>query len=569
MGGTQTDGSGKHAVQQAGASGAASAVPPPVLGSVSDSELDAAISVLRTDKNLTLAPAPAPTARLGATTEHLLRSASRPHHSTALAAAREEAARHAWFVALGGRVVGPLELAALRSHWDQGELGPDSLCWREGFEGWQPVCHVTALSEVLAPSPQAPVSARHMVPVERTEAPGFQLKGAEALRGLSRATPPPLAPEVASELPPSLEPEPVTAPAAPALLDPVPLVHAVVDAAGAHPVVPAQVEVRIRGGMWLALGGGLVGGVLVALVLWGLGLSRGTGAAFPFHTGSPDAATPASTSTAVTSTPTPSPIPASVAGVPAVETSKSAGAVPRVALETSAASGGAPFFTVPWWNADVGVAAAAVPGPMTAMPTSPAPLAKPVPAPVEAATSTKPAAVAPRPVVAVPALRKQAKVDVALAQETPARAEPREDPAPANEEPDEDLGLDEDFARELDGPPNGAKAVARRTVWVPPEPTNTQTPASLTQSDIFAVVLANKGDVAGCVSAGKAPNAEQGKRVVVRWSIAPSGKVKDVVTETAEFQGTALAHCLETKIRSWTFPKHREQGGAVRFPFVF
>ncbi len=72
-----------------------------------------------------------------------------------------------------------------------------------------------------------------------------------------------------------------------------------------------------------------------------------------------------------------------------------------------------------------------------------------------------------------------------------------------------------------------------------------------------------------CVGAGKSPGSEEGKRVVVRWSIAPSGKVKDVVTETAAFQGTALAHCLEAKIRNWTFPKHREQGGAVRFPFVF
>jgi hypothetical protein len=57
--------------------------------------------------------------------------------------------------------------------------------------------------------------------------------------------------------------------------------------------------------------------------------------------------------------------------------------------------------------------------------------------------------------------------------------------------------------------------------------------------------------------------------VVLRWSILPSGKVTEVVTETAEYRGTPLALCLEGKVRAWTFPKHREQGSPVRFPFVF
>jgi hypothetical protein len=53
--------------------------------------------------------------------------------------------------------------------------------------------------------------------------------------------------------------------------------------------------------------------------------------------------------------------------------------------------------------------------------------------------------------------------------------------------------------------------------------------------------------------------------VVLRWSILPSGKVTEVVTETAEYRGTPLALCLEEKVRAWTFPKHREQGRTTTF----
>jgi hypothetical protein len=231
---------------------------------------------------------------------------------------------------------------------------------------------------------------------------------------------------------------------------------------------------------------------------------------------------------------------------------------PRTAIS------GAPGFTVPLGTTDLKAAVGGVSGPAL---TAPAPLVPP--ARVQAEATPQRVVLAPRPVVAAPPLRKLAKVDVALEEEAAGSEASKAAPA-ADEGLDEALGPDEAFERELSGPPNGAKrVVAKRTVWVPPEPASTETPALLAQSDIFAVVLANKGDIAACVSAGKPQGEEEGKRVVVRWTIAPSGQVKDVVTETASFQGTALAACLETKIRAWTFPKHHEQGGAVRFPFVF
>ncbi|MFP2908591.1 AgmX/PglI C-terminal domain-containing protein, partial [Pyxidicoccus sp. 3LFB2] len=136
----------------------------------------------------------------------------------------------------------------------------------------------------------------------------------------------------------------------------------------------------------------------------------------------------------------------------------------------------------------------------------------------------------------------------------------------AAKSPASELGPDEDFERELADPPEG-DAKHERTVYVPPDPSKPA--ASLAQSDIFEVVLANKGDISTCAGTQPQQSEKAGGRVVVRWSILPSGKVGEVVTETASIQGTPLARCIEGKVRAWTFPKHEVQGGPVRFPFVF
>jgi hypothetical protein len=138
----------------------------------------------------------------------------------------------------------------------------------------------------------------------------------------------------------------------------------------------------------------------------------------------------------------------------------------------------------------------------------------------------------------------------------------------AEEDDGEDLGLDEEFARELDDPAKRA-VPAKRTVYIPADPKPLEAPASLAQSDIFSVVVSNRGDITECVSGQKLQSEDGTRKVVVRWSILPSGKVTEVATETPSYRGTPLALCLEGKIRAWTFPKHREQGGPVRFPFVF
>ncbi len=62
-----------------------------------------------------------------------------------------------WFVAIDDKQTGPLTLDRLKEHWERGEIGPDSLCWRAGFSDWIPLSEVEALASELAPRPSKPV----------------------------------------------------------------------------------------------------------------------------------------------------------------------------------------------------------------------------------------------------------------------------------------------------------------------------------------------------------------------------------------------------------------------------
>ncbi len=603
MSGTQEDGSRSLTILREEVSSGPTAAPAPVLGGISEAELDAIVAQLRTDKNLTVAPVPAASERLGAVTAQLLLNTPGPMSLFESEVARDEAARQDWYIALNERVTGPLPVAALRAHWERGELSPDSLCWRKGLDGWKRVCQVPGLVEILAPRPaSAPSKPEELVPDPRAGALDFPLKAAEGLRILSADVPPPLPLKGPEALPPPLEPEPVTAPMIepePATLPEAPQAR---DVAGAHPILsaqaPTQVEVRVRGGVWLALGGGVAGGMLVALVVWLLGLSaalgvssRGTPGQDAASTGTAGASASAASSTSANTTSSNAPAATTTAARPAATTSPET--PPATVASKPATTSSAPAFPadmtrVPASTKDsarapsLGLDSARVPtigavsGPGSAAsavtsPRAPASLPRATPVGSETAPASQGVAAPVRKVQQDPSMQKLAKAELPAQPESSADKRGASQAAKEEEEEEEesdDLGLDEDFARELDDPSKRA-APPKRTVWIPPDPKSPAPAASLSQSDIFSVVVGNKADIASCVSAQKLQSEEGTRKVVLRWSILPSGKVTEVVTETAEYRGTPLALCLEGKVRAWTFPQHHEPGGPVRFPFVF
>jgi hypothetical protein len=337
----------------------------------------------------------------------------------------------------------------------------------------------------------------------------------------------------------------------------------------------------VRGGAWLVFCGGIVGGMLVALVVWLLGLSAALGlssrgastpeamTAGTAGTSASAATTPAATAASTASTPV-LPVPGALkpeatAQVPATGTNPAG--TQALGASTAASSGVTPgslhaptLGTLP----GLGNATASLkPTPV------PAPLSKPSAEKREPAEAPKQVAMPARQVTfEEPPMPKRAKAEVSAPAGRAGNERAASAQEAAEEDDSEDLGLDQEFARELDNPAKRA-VPAKRTVYIPPDPKPMEAPASLSQSDIFSVVVSNKGDITECVSAQKLQSEEGSRRVVMRWTILPSGKVTDVDTETRAYQGTPLALCLEGKIREWTFPKHQEQGGPVRFPFVF
>jgi len=61
--------------------------------------------------------------------------------------------------------------------------------------------------------------------------------------------------------------------------------------------------------------------------------------------------------------------------------------------------------------------------------------------------------------------------------------------------------------------------------------------------------------------------ADAPDKVVMRWTIQPDGKTRDISTQTEAYANSTMAQCLEKQIGEWKFPKHRTEGDPVSFPF--
>ncbi|HEX4622155.1 MAG TPA: DUF4339 domain-containing protein, partial [Myxococcaceae bacterium] len=113
------------------------------LSDVSESEITALVDdVLKSGKALTIPPLP-DNAWAAPAEERL--------HARVIASQMQELAQHIsgsgiltdpaedrdeWWFEVHGKRMGPLSMRSARHLWDEGELTPDSLCWRKGFSTW-------------------------------------------------------------------------------------------------------------------------------------------------------------------------------------------------------------------------------------------------------------------------------------------------------------------------------------------------------------------------------------------------------------------------------------------------
>jgi hypothetical protein len=197
-----------------------------------------------------------------------------------------------------------------------------------------------------------------------------------------------------------------------------------------------------------------------------------------------------------------------------------------------------------------------------------APAATPPPAPAAA-----PAAETPKlPDSAVAKVERAPPKRTGSGSPAAPRVEPETRPAPKVVERQPAGEVESDDFDELFGTKKQPKAEPKQepkpVAYVPPEPGGS-VPEKLQQSDIMAVVLANKPAIVKCVNEQKKKDPALSGKLVMRWSIQPSGKTTSVSCRTDEFRSTYMASCISGLIKGWNFPRHKKQGDPIDFPFTF
>ncbi|WP_224368444.1 adventurous gliding motility protein GltJ [Hyalangium versicolor] len=546
---------------------------------------------------------------------------------------KAEAPPNDWYVAIDEKQVGPLSVEKVKEHWERGEVGPDSLCWRQGYGDWIPLSEVKELASVLSPRPAKPVIVAPSpvstsvpavsAPVEsafsagaapkntRPEIPAAPALGVEPVssgwkpsaasvlaslvkeenEALSKPPPKPAAEEKQApgllDLPP---PEPAPAPAraspmmaaaaepmrapqpaampyapspAPAYAQPAPAYAQPAPAYAGYPQ-PSYPGYPPAAGAGQQGGGNktvMIAGIAVAVVaLLGVG-------GFLVFGRSPPPAEPVAVADARPTPPAPAPTP--VSPPPEVKAQPAANPATPPPAAAQGTTPGAP-----------GTAAApgtpAAPGTQPGATTPPAvAAATPAPTPVTppATTPTPPPATAEatKPNSGTRTERPGSSSRPSSSSRQESKTEAVAKPEPATKKSDD--GLDDDFDDlfgKKEKKETKSNSGSSSSVYIPPEPgSGSNVQDKLGQSDIMAVVVANKPAIMKCVGEQRKRDPDISGKLVMHWTIQTSGKTSGVSVVSDEFKKTYMASCITGLIKGWTFPKHKKQGDPIDFPFTF
>jgi predicted Zn finger-like uncharacterized protein len=535
-----------------------------------------------------------------------------------------------WFVAIDDKQTGPLTLEKIKEHWERGEIGPDSLCWRAGFSDWIPVSEVSDLAAELAPRPTKPVMVAPVtvgggmpgsvvsVPVESAFSAGGMMKSVRSEVQVPLAA---AAPEETGSWRPS---------AASALAS---LVKEEMEALAKPPTNGGPEPVGV-GDSPLASSGGLLNDLPEASVVQKKGMNghsnpRADAVQPPGEMTSahgprnPYIASPGATYSS----------PGVTQYRPPSDTNKTA-IIAIIALSVVAVLGIGAFVLVSLNKPQVATVAQPVamqpvppaPGGQVAPPAQPPVAVQPNPGqPQPPAAAQPPPGAQPAPgtqppppnpntqaangatgqgtggtatkphteksTVTKPPSSSGEKL-VASAKEPKEPKEPVEKP-PKEEKPEkskpvvEAKGGDDEFAAAFgtgkpDKPEKKERASSsdkssdegsspkKSSVYIPPAPgQGGNIPETLGQADIMEVVKSNIGPIKNCVDQQKAKEPGTSGKLVMKWTIQTSGKTTKVEVVSEEFKSTFLAGCVGGLIKTWQFPKHKTQGEPVVFPFKF
>ena len=106
------------------------------------------------------------------------------------------------------------------------------------------------------------------------------------------------------------------------------------------------------------------------------------------------------------------------------------------------------------------------------------------------------------------------------------------------------------------------------SVYIPPAP-GPEIADSLQPEEIMQVVVANRRAILDCSAEQQKTDARLLPKIVMQWTILPSGRTAEVSCASDELKDTYLAQCVASLIKAWRFPEHKLQGEPINVPFTF
>jgi hypothetical protein len=106
------------------------------------------------------------------------------------------------------------------------------------------------------------------------------------------------------------------------------------------------------------------------------------------------------------------------------------------------------------------------------------------------------------------------------------------------------------------------------SVYIPPAP-GVEIPDSLQPEEIMQVVVGNRRAILDCAAEQKQKDARLLAKIVMQWTILPSGRTAEVSCASDELKDSYLAQCVASLIKTWKFPEHKLESEPINVPFTF
>jgi len=111
-----------------------------------------------------------------------------------------------------------------------------------------------------------------------------------------------------------------------------------------------------------------------------------------------------------------------------------------------------------------------------------------------------------------------------------------------------------------DGPP------AKEELPIPQ--TNGDEPKGRSKEDIRVVIRSHIHEVKSCFERGLTKQPQLQGKVIVKFTIAPSGEVPRAIVHDSTIANSDVEECILTAVRSWVFPKPQTGIQVVTYPFT-